>query len=150
MSNLRRVIADQQALDGRLFFYYQAFLAALRWFDYVELRHNGARWDSSKRLFDLLQSFSAIKVTYNDERRIARVIPLVIVSLHIGRGGSFEVFKPSDGGPVIRMLAKRRRPNFVLEHLPWTVESDAQLFLNHLLLGSEFFFGESGVSYAAR
>src|SRR2546426_6892256 len=36
MSNLRRVIADQQALDGRLFFYYQAFLAALRWFDYVK------------------------------------------------------------------------------------------------------------------
>ena len=121
MRNFRRVIADKQPLDGRLFSYYQALFATLWWFDHVEGRHNGSFGDSPKRLFDLLQSFGAIKVTDNDKRRVARMIPLVIVSLHIGRGGRFQVFKPSDGRPVIRMLAKCRRPHFVLERLPWTV-----------------------------
>src|SRR6185295_14209889 len=98
-------MGDKQSLDGRLFFHYDALLASLRWFDYAERFRFRACGNRTKQLFHFLRNFIAVEIADDYERGIARMIPLVVVSLHIGSSSRFQVFDPSDGRPVIRVLA---------------------------------------------
>src|SRR5436853_5637520 len=78
------------------------------------------------------------------------MMQLVIISLHIGGGRRLEIFDPADRRPVIGVLSKSGRPHFVFERLPWTVESDMQLFFYDFLLGIELLLGEGGGAHAIR
>ncbi len=114
VANGGRVIADQQALDRRLFFDNDALLAALWRFDNMVLRDRLTCGDRAEQAFNRSQRIICLEIADDDHRRIARMIPFVVVRLHIGCRRRFQVFQPTDGWPMIGVLTKGRRPHFVL------------------------------------
>src|SRR5262249_51334542 len=60
----------------------------------------------------------------------------------------FQVFNPSNGWPMIRMLPESGCPYLVLQRFPGTVQPDAQLLFYDLFLSGEFLLRKSSISHS--
>src|SRR5262245_14783838 len=103
----------------------------------------------AKQLVDPCQRSFGLKITDQNYRRVAEVVPLIVVAHHVGGARALELFQPASGGTLIGMLAVSRIANLILERLPWTVQPDPQLLFNNLLLSLKLIFIKEGVAHAA-